>query len=150
MQQAQLVEAGGRLLSLEDQLRLTQAFGASSTAHFSALARMPLCGAHLILDSGADESGLGVDTQVFNASEVLDEAFNVYPGKLAQAHGLVPFGMCLEGSGDPYFVALNDGGIVRIPHDAARGGELRLAAIERIAESVEAFVARATSGADVP
>jgi hypothetical protein len=49
----------------------------------------------------------------------------------------------LEGSGDPYFVALRSGEVVRIPHDAISGDALNLEAVERVAPSIEELVGRA-------
>jgi hypothetical protein len=68
---------------------------------------------------------------------IVDEAVEAYPGILALPLGYIPVAKCLEGSGDPYFFRLNDGAIVRIPHQAAVGSELDEEQVEVVSDSVE-------------
>jgi hypothetical protein len=104
---------------------------------------MPLIGIKLWLSKELDMSGLGAGIQWMSPAQMLDEAAQAYPGIVAVPRGYFPVGICLEGSGDPYFYRGTDGAIVRIPHDAASVNSLNESAVEVVAESVEALVVRA-------
>lgn len=69
-----------------------------------------------------DASGVGVDLQVFDEAMATDEATNFYPGIAVAKDGFVPVAGCTLGSGDPYFIDVNDGEggpLYRVYHDAA-------------------------------
>ncbi len=102
----------------------------------------PLIGVTLLVPEDRDLSGLGVEMKWMNPEQMLSEATNLYPGIVAVERGYFPIGLCLEGSGDPYFFQASDGAVVRIPHDAASelGQELNEGAIERVADSVDQLV----------
>lgn len=108
------------------------------------LTSYPAAGARLTLAEEDDESGLGAEIQLMDDGQILSEAFDVYPGIVAVTFGYVPFGVCMEGSGDPYFLRTSDGAVVRIPHDATRNNSLDESQIERVAPSAEALIAKAT------
>jgi hypothetical protein len=78
----------------------------------------PLSGCDFYLPADLDLSGLGVEMRWMNPSEMLSEATESYPGIAALECGYIPIGICLEGSGDPYFAKWNGKGysLVRIPH----------------------------------
>ncbi|OUS23904.1 hypothetical protein A9Q98_14320 [Thalassotalea sp. 42_200_T64] len=52
---------------------------------------------------------------------MIDEMYEYYPGIAVLDMGYIPIGSCMEGSGDPYFVKLNqnpeNSNVVRIRHD---------------------------------
>jgi hypothetical protein len=108
----------------------------------------PLCGSDFSLDEEADESGLGVEMKWMTPAEMVGEAVEAYPGILAVPAGFVPVGMCLIGSGDPYFLAGagEDPPLVRIPHEAAAGERLDLERIERVSAKLSDFLRRAEIG----
>ena len=105
----------------------------------------PLIGLTLSVPEERDPSGLGVYMRWLTSEEMLSEAIDVYPGIVAVALGYFPIGMCLQGSGDPYFFRQSDGAVVRIPHEAASESPqgLNESAIERVADSVEHLVSLA-------
>ena len=105
----------------------------------------PLIGLTLSVPEERDPSGLGVYMRWLTSEEMLSEATDVYPGIVAVARGYFPIGMCLQGSGDPYFFRQSDGAVVRIPHEAASESPqgLNESAIERVADSVEHLVSLA-------
>ena len=107
------------------------------------LTEMPLVGVEFTLDAATDPSGLGVELRWMTPAEMVSEALDVYPGLVAVPLGFLPVGICLGGSGDPYFVRVRDLALVRIPHDAARGGHLDESSEEPVAASVEEFLAHA-------
>lgn len=70
-------------------------------------ATLPLIGLGFALGDDEDESGMGAELQWMSPSQALDESH--YPGIAAVQLGYWPFGICLEGSGDPYFLRSTDG-----------------------------------------
>src|SRR4051794_24497797 len=69
----------------------------------SALRQQPIIGASASLDEEHDESEMGAELRIMNADEILSEATETYPGIVAVPRGYIPFAICLQGSGDPYF-----------------------------------------------
>ncbi len=139
---------GGSRLTADELRRVEAGTGLrvpSSLA--SLLTSRPLVGLTLELDEDDDESGLGAELRWMTANEMIDEATNAYPGIAAVRHGFLPVGICLVGTGDPYFLRLRDGAVVRIPHDAVSQDELDVDRVEQVAPSVEHLVkAAALSG----
>ncbi|PMO57616.1 hypothetical protein BCT08_03510 [Vibrio splendidus] len=67
-----------------------------------------------------DLSELGADFKVFTRSEIEDETSHCYPGINVVKSGYMAVGSCLCGSGDPYFINVNDGEngkLYRVYHD---------------------------------
>src|SRR5690606_7866738 len=59
--------------------------------------------------------------EIFNNGDAVDEATKYYPGIGVLSHGYIPVAGCSHGSGDPYFININDGEsgpLYRIYHDA--------------------------------
>ena len=104
------------------------------------LESLPLIGVNITLSEDIDASGLGVDLQWMTPAQMVSEATEVMPGILAVKLGYTPVGICIEGSGDPYFYRGMDGAIVRIPHIAAIGGLLDERQIEVVATSIDSFL----------
>ena len=91
-----------------------------------------LHGASFEIPEAADASGLGASVQLLTEAQAREEAQEAYPGLAVRADGYVPVGMCLSGSGDPYFIRLPDGPrgpLYRIYHDGTEatgdGGPVR-------------------------
>jgi len=100
------------------------------------LEHAPVVGATFELDASEDASEMGAAFQWMDASQMMAEATEVYPGVAVVKHGYLPVGMCLEGSGDPYFVRLQDCALVRVLHDADWLQGLQEEAIETVLPSV--------------
>jgi hypothetical protein len=69
----------------------------------------------------ADLSGLGIELEFLDAAGTRVEAEELYPGIGVYRDGFIPVGGCAFGSGDPYFINVNDGEngpLYRIYHDA--------------------------------
>lgn len=142
-----LRELGGGSLTESDVSVLEDSLGLRIPAGVvRELLAYPLAGLALVLDETADHSGLGAEIRWMTVEEIIDEAKNAYPGIVAIRFGYMPVGMCLEGSGDPYFIRLKDGALVRIPHDAVEGRELCLSRVELVASSLRELV----TGANAP
>ncbi len=139
--------SAGKTLSVDEVRRIEQRIGLKLPAGIvEVLTTRPLVGLNLVLDESADESGLGADFRWMTGSQILSEAMDAYPGIVATRKGFLPIGVCLEGSGDPYFLRVADGAIVRIPHDAATENSLDLSRVELVASSVDMLMERATIG----
>lgn len=85
------------------------------------LERHGLQGASFEIPETIDASGLGAELQLLTLAQAREEAEDCYPGLAVGADGYVPVGMCLLGSGDPYFIRHGDGAggpLYRIHHDA--------------------------------
>jgi hypothetical protein len=81
-----------------------------------------IIGQHCKIPEASDLSELdGGDLKLFDESEILEEANEFYPGVAVIKDGFIPVASCLQGSGDPYFININDGingCLYRIYHDA--------------------------------
>lgn len=67
-----------------------------------------------------DRSGVGADLELFDEAASHEEAIEFYPGIALAGDGYVPVAQCLIGSGDPYFINVNDGAagpLYRAYHD---------------------------------
>jgi hypothetical protein len=95
-----------------------------------------IIGCIFLLSNTEDESTIGVDMKWMSPSEIISEIRDTYPGKAAFPLGYVPIGICMEGSGDYYYVKLNcnsDPPLYRILHNAV---DENTCLIERCIESV--------------
>lgn len=108
-----------------------------------------LHGASFEVPEDADASGLGAELQLLDEAQPREEAEDCYPGLAMRADGYVPVGMCLLGSGDPYFIRVQDGpggALYRILHDAidpvGEDGVVRYRedAVERVLAGYEALL----------
>ena len=110
------------------------------------VANRSLAGSSFSVSEDHDRSGLGVELQWMSAEQIIDEATNCYPGIVATSIGYLPFGICLEGSGDPYFLKIGsrpeDTLVVRIPHDAVRDENLDETKIELVTANLAEFFER--------
>lgn len=60
------------------------------------------------------------EVTIFDTDSILDERDNFYPGLVVAKDGYIPVGGCEIGSGDPYFVNLEEGedsALYQIYHD---------------------------------
>jgi hypothetical protein len=105
------------------------------------LERHHLAGADVELSEESDVSGIGATIGLYNEAQAIDEADNFYPGLVVKADGFIPIGQCMIGSGDPYFINVNDaapGPLYRIYHDSVHDRSYdRGDAIAKILESYE-------------
>lgn len=111
----------------------------------------PLVGTEFSLSEDEDESGLGVEMQWFTPAQMISETSEAYPGIVAKPVGYLPVGMCLVGSGDPYFLKIDSGGddppVVRIPHEAADADDnLNVNLIEQVSPRLSDFLRKAEIG----
>ena len=89
-----------------------------------------------------DESGLGASLRWMTPSQIISEATESYPGIAAILLDYIPCGICLEGSGDYYYVQSEniDPALVRIPHTAIDGKQqLILQDIEIVSSHLSKF-----------
>lgn len=132
---------GGETLSADDLKRVEAETGLNLPTSFALLlTSQPLVGLTFLLDDNTDESGLGAEFKWMTADQMIDEATEAYPGIAAVPRGFLPVGVCLEGSGDPYFLRLEDGAVVRIPHDAVIDEDLDIGQVERVVSSVDHLI----------
>jgi hypothetical protein len=143
----------GRTINPQEVAELTAGVGDKLLpAHLLGwLGSYPLAGTEFSLGEDEDESGLGVEMQWLTPEQMVSETVDTYPGIVAGPLGYLPVGMCLEGSGDPYFLktdAGEDPPVVRIPHEAADadGGSLDLERIEQVSPRLSDFLRKAEIG----
>jgi len=107
-----------------------------------------LAGVCFSLTDDDDRSKLGADLIWLTPSQIVSEATACQPGMSVTPLGYVPVGACAVGSGDPYFLdmreASDDPPVVRVPHDLAVEDPYPLDRIELVAESLSAFLDKAT------
>lgn len=140
-------DLNGRAMSSDDMRTLNQIQNVVAVDwYMSLLKRGPFIGANLALDDDDDQSGMGVEFIWMTPEQTVDEALKAYPGRLVLKLGLLPIGMCAEGTGDPYFLDLRgdfneDPPLVRVPHDFAGGGDsYPLDKIEKISDHLSEFL----------
>ncbi|HEY6560415.1 MAG TPA: hypothetical protein VI072_24190 [Polyangiaceae bacterium] len=136
MTDTRLAQARGRRLHPDAAARISAKL-TPPKPWLDLLQNYPIVGIEVSLSEDDDESGMGAEMRIMDDTEVLSEAFETYPGLVAVPMGYVPFAICLEGSGDPYFIRSSDGAVVRIPHDAVDEDELDESSIELIARSLD-------------
>ncbi|MCI0652264.1 MAG: SMI1/KNR4 family protein [Planctomycetes bacterium] len=114
-----------------------------------AFRRLKLAGTRFSLSEAEDASGMGVEMRWMTPAQIVEETTVAYPGVAAVKRGYLPVGQCLEGSGDPYFLRLDDKrddpAIVRIPHEAiAAGDALADEEVEVVADTLSEFLCKCT------
>jgi hypothetical protein len=80
-----------------------------------------LAGQEVEVPEHADLSGLGIELEFLDETGTKQESEELFPGISACRDGFVPVGGCTFGTGDPYFINVNDGEngpLYRIYHDA--------------------------------
>lgn len=111
------------------------------------LLRYPIIDCRLSLSEDEDLSELGVDLKWMSVATVLEELHKFYPGISAGVCGYLPFGICLSGSGDPYFLDFNkpeDAPVVRVPHTAVDTNDRLIeSAVEVVTPTLAQFIANA-------
>jgi hypothetical protein len=68
-----------------------------------------------------DLSEVGTDLEIFDEKTTSEEASLFYPGLVVIKDGYIPIAGCSIGSGDPYFININEGengSLYRIYHDS--------------------------------
>lgn len=83
-----------------------------------------------------DSSELGVEMRWLSPTEMIEEAFECYPGIIVANENFVPIGTCLVGSGDPYFLVNKEKKLLlyRVPHDSIIDDSYDYDSIEFICE----------------
>jgi hypothetical protein len=88
------------------------------------MSEYPLAGCHFSTgeDNNDDNDETGISFQWMNESQIISEALECYPGKLALKLGYIPIGMCEFGSGAYYYLQVEEKttenpSLVRIFHD---------------------------------
>lgn len=142
-------EMSGRTISQQEADNLRKAVPSSLLPSWllSWLLMYPVVETDFSLTDAEDNSGLGVEMKWLSPSQIISEAFEAFPGTAAAGLGYLPIGMCLEGSGDYYFlkIAIGDDPLfVRIPHDAIDAERrLREDQVEIIANRLSEFLEKA-------
>lgn len=81
-----------------------------------------LVGEYFEIPESADLSELdGGNLKLLSDNQIIDETNEFYPGIAVKKFGFIPVGSCSLGSGDPYFININDGvngKLYRVYHDA--------------------------------
>jgi len=107
-----------------------------------------LAGVCFALAAGDDVSGLGADLLWLTPAQIVSEAIECQPGLSVVSAGFIPIGGCAEGSGDPYFLDMQEGSndppLVRVPHDFAVVKPYPLDRVELVSETLSAFFAKAS------
>lgn len=112
----------GRNLKTTERVELEIAFSKTELIKkvCDILEEYPLIGFQIKFKSNEDFSTLGGFMEFFNPNDLIQEAFDFYPGICAVNQGYIPIALCLNGSGDPYFIKKHKDeiGIFRIQHNA--------------------------------
>ena len=95
------------------------------------------------LSEDDDLSEMGADFQIMNEKQCISEATEAYPGIVAIKLGYFPIAMCLEGSGDYYYIKTNEGNsgaLYRIYHDSVVGDSLGPDGIDKVLNHYESLL----------
>ena len=145
-------ELGGRSITNDEARDLQRDISPSLLPQWllNLMATYPVIGARFRLSENQDQSGLGVDMKWLTPGQMVSEAKEAQPGIAAAVSSYLPIGMCLQGSGDPYFLQAGSGEdppVVRIPHQAL-DGEYRLQEdqVEIVSENLSKFLSETELG----
>jgi len=112
----------GRIISSSERKLLTNNFDIKQfpAELIEILSKYKIIGQIFSISDDRDPSGIGVEMKWFDPSDQIEEAYKCYPGRLVIKDDYLPIGMCLSGSGDPYFLKTIDQKymVFRLPHDA--------------------------------
>lgn len=142
----------GRIITSQEVAELAAGIGDKLLPAYLLdwLLSYPLVESEFSLSEEEDESGLGVEMQWFTPAQMISETTEAYPGIAAKPAGYLPVGMCLAGSGDPYFLKTGSGDdppVVRIPHEAAGTDDsLNVDMIEQVSPRLSDFLRKAEIG----
>ena len=141
-------EMSGRLITEQEAQDLKAEIRPSllSSWLLNLLLKCPLVETTFSLTAAQDNSGLGVEMKWLTPRQMISETIEAFPGIAAASLGCLPIGMCLEGSGDPYFLRTTDSDhlLVRIPHHAVDGEQtLREDLVEIVDASLSEFLDKA-------
>ncbi|MGC3945452.1 MAG: hypothetical protein QM762_13215 [Chryseolinea sp.] len=126
-----------RLITADEVERLKEHFGPLiPDSLLSLLSKQGIIGNDFELSEKVDASGFGVEMRWMAPEEQLEEAFRFYPGIEAIKKKYIPVGICLRGSGDPYFIKEDSSilKIYRIPHESAINGDIDESQIEYVCQ----------------
>ena len=143
-------EMSGRTISQQEADELSKAVPPSLLPAWLVnwLLTYPLVETDFGLSEQEDNSGLGVNMKWLSPSQMISETVEAYPGIAAADSGYLPIGMCLEGSGDPYFLKTTTGDdplLVRVPHEAVDAERrLREDQVEIVADRLSEFLEKVT------
>jgi hypothetical protein len=139
---AKLLVLPGVKTSRDELSSLTSAIPWTPIWLLDLMEKYPLASCSFSIEDTDDMSGLGVEMQWLSADGIIDEATNAYPGIAAARHQYIPIGVCLVGTGDPYFIRAEaqPSMVYRIPHSAVREDELNIDGIECVAPSLLEFL----------
>ena len=91
-----------------------------------------------------DLTGVGVGIEILSEDNAREEAEGALPGMAGARDGFVPVGGCSFGTGDPYFINVNDGPggpLYRISHeDVGENGCGVQTAVGKVLDSYEALL----------
>jgi hypothetical protein len=110
------------------------------------LFKYSLCGCNFSIEEDMSCDQMEIDFQWMNISQILSESMECYPGKVAVQFGYLPIGICSVGTGDYYYLKINnpvdnDPPLVRIFHDALdNNNELKIDCIEVVSNKLSAFL----------
>ena len=102
-----------------------------------------LIGQDFEINESSDLSELGADLRIMTIEQCLLEATECYPGIAAVKKSYVPVAMCLEGSGDYYYINSNEGrsgALYRVYHDSLDGEQLSKSSVDKVLENYETLL----------
>lgn len=136
-------EFNGRTITIEESEILKETLNIMIPQWFiNILLDFPLTGCYFKLSEALDISGIGVDMQWMTPTQTISESTEVYPGIAAVLVGYLPIGICMNGSGDYYFIQITNINLplFRIPHTAVnKNGQLIEEYIELVCSSLSNF-----------
>ena len=136
-------ELTGRCISAAEELLLASRLPFRIDWILALLHTYPLIGTKFVLKADQEPSGLGVNLAWMTPENTITESLDLYPGIAAVGLGYVAVGVCLRGSGDPYFVRALEGDdppLVRIPHELLNADlSLSESVVEVVSPSLSVF-----------
>jgi hypothetical protein len=79
-----------------------------------------LRGKEIEIPENVDLTEIGAEIEILDEEGIRQETEELYPGIIVSKDGFIPIGACSIGTGDQYFINLNDGArgpLYRIYHD---------------------------------
>ncbi|MEQ9168892.1 MAG: hypothetical protein RLO12_21720 [Fulvivirga sp.] len=127
----------GRIASVDEVEELKRKFKDLYPSYLiNVILKSRVIGESFSLSYEYDQSEMGVELEWMTPKSQIEECFSNYPGISALKLGFIPVGICLEGSGDPYFINTNDKEpkLYRVPHDSVVEDSISIDQIEYVCE----------------
>ena len=109
----------GKFASYEEINLLKNKIKFTPEWYCNLISKAPIIGTEIEIQDKDDLTKIGIEIRWMSPEESISELIDAYPGINVAKFNLLPFGICLMGSGNPYFIdtKIEKNSIIRVIHD---------------------------------